>query len=47
MSYIVKVQFSKDQSIEVTGSSVQIITNLLNDVTKKFFSHIPASKIDM
>ena len=47
MPYSVKVNFGQNLSIECFGDEVQIVTQLLNETTKKFFSVHPASKIEI
>ena len=47
MPYSVKVNFGQNQSIEVFGDEVQIVTQLLNETTRKFFPVLPASKIEI
>ena len=47
MPYSVKVNFGQNLSIEVFGEEVQIVTQLLNETTRKFFPVLPASKIEI
>ncbi len=47
MPYSVKVNFGQNLSIEVFGDEVQIVTQLLNETTRKFFPTIPAAKIEL
>ena len=47
MPYSVKVNFGQNLSVEVFGDEVQIVTQLLNESTKKFFPTIPAAKIEL
>jgi len=47
MGYFVKVQFAQNMSIEVSGDDIPVVVQLLNEVTRKFFSTIPASKIEI
>jgi|TARA_R110002167_G_scaffold136180_3_gene322820 hypothetical protein len=47
MPYSVKVNFGQNLSIEVFGDEVQIVTQLLNETTRKFFPVLPASKIEI
>ena len=47
MPYSVKVNFGQNLSIEVTGDEIGIVTQLLNETTKKFFPISPASKIEI
>jgi hypothetical protein len=47
MPYSVKVNFGQNLSIEVFGDEVQIVTQLLNETTRKFFPVLPASRIEI
>jgi len=47
MSYLVKVNFGQNLSIEVFGDEIQIVTQLLNETTRKFFPVLPSSKIEI
>jgi hypothetical protein len=47
MPYSVKVNFGQNLSIEVFGNEIGIVTQLLNENTKKFFPTLPSSKIDI
>ena len=47
MSYSVKVNFGQNLSIEVFGDEIQIVTQLLNETTRKFFPISSASKIEI
>jgi hypothetical protein len=47
MPYSVKVNFGQNLSVEVFGDEVQIVTQLLNQTTRKFFPVLPASKIEI
>tara|TARA_B110000495_G_scaffold174411_1_gene164485 strand:- start:201 stop:353 length:153 start_codon:yes stop_codon:yes gene_type:complete len=43
----VKVNFGQNLSLEVVGDEIKIVTQLLNETTKKFFPVLPASKIEI
>lgn len=47
MPYLVKVNFGQNLSVEVFGDEIEVVTQLLNESTKKFFPTLPASKIDI
>tara|TARA_B110000263_G_C15283608_1_gene499612 strand:+ start:45 stop:188 length:144 start_codon:yes stop_codon:yes gene_type:complete len=47
MPYSVKVNFGQNLSVEVFGDKIEVVTQLLNESTKKFFPTLPASKIDI
>ena len=47
MPYSVKVNFGQNLSIEVFGDEIGIVTQLLNETTRKFFPTIPAAKIEL
>ena len=47
MPYAIKVQIAQQMSIEVSGDEIQMVVNLLNEGTKKFFPTLPASKIEI
>ena len=47
MPYSVKVNFGQNLSIECFGDEIGIVTQLLNETTKKFFPISPASKIEI
>jgi len=45
MPYSVKVNFGQNLSIECFGDEIKIVTQLLNETTKKFFPTSPAASI--
>jgi hypothetical protein len=47
MPYSVKVNFGQNLSIECFGDEIKIITQLLNETTKKFFPTSPAASIEI
>ena len=47
MPYSVKVNFGQNLSIECFGDEIKIVTQLLNETTRKFFPALPASKIEI
>ena len=47
MPYSVKVNFGQNLSIECFGDEVKIVTQLLNETTRKLFPTIPAAKIEL
>ena len=47
MPYSVKVNFGQNLSIEVFGDEIGIVTQLLNETTRKFFPDLPASKVEI
>ena len=47
MPYSVKVNFGQNLSLEVFGDEIEIVTQLLNETTRKFFPALPASKIEI
>ena len=47
MPYSVKVNFGQNLSIECFGDEIKIVTQLLNETTKKFFPALPASKVEI
>ena len=47
MPYSVKVNFGQNLSIEIFGDEIVIVTQLLNESTKKFFPTLPSSKIEI
>jgi hypothetical protein len=47
MGYSVKVKIAPNMSIEVSGDDIEMVVNLLNESTKKFFPASPASKIEI
>tara|TARA_R110000850_G_scaffold118682_3_gene235806 strand:- start:586 stop:729 length:144 start_codon:yes stop_codon:yes gene_type:complete len=47
MPYSVKVNFGQNLSIEVFGDEIGIVTQLLNETTRKFSPISPASKIEI
>jgi len=47
MPYSVKVNFGQNLSIECFGDEIEIVTQLLNETTRKFFPALPASKIEI
>ena len=47
MPYSVKVNFGQNLSIECFGDEIKIVTQLLNETTKKFFPTSPAALIEI
>jgi hypothetical protein len=47
MGYSVKVKIAPNMSIEVSGDDLELVVQLLNESTKKFFPASPASKIEI
>ena len=47
MPYSVKVNFGQNLSLEVFGDEIEIVTQFLNETTRKFFPALPASKIEI
>ena len=47
MGYSVKVKIAPNMSIEVSGDDLELVVQLLNEATKKFFPSSPASKIEI
>jgi hypothetical protein len=47
MPYAIKVQIAQQMSIEVSGDEIQMVVNLLNEGTKKFFPSTSAAKIEI
>jgi len=47
MGYSVKVKIAQNTSIEVSGDDLELVVQLLNESTKKFFPASPASKIEI
>ena len=47
MGYAIKVQIAQQMSIEVSGDEIQMVVNLLNEGTKKFFPSTSAVKIEI
>ena len=47
MTYTVKVQINEFAKLEVSGDDIPYVVKLVNEMTRKFFSHLPASKIDI
>jgi len=47
MGYSVKVKIAANTSIEVSGDDIEMVVNLLNESTKKFFPASPASRIEI
>jgi len=47
MPYSVKVNFGQNLSIECFGDEIKIVTQLLNETTKKFFPTSPAASIEI
>ena len=47
MGYSVKVKIAPNMSIEVSGDDLELVVQLLNESTKKFFPASPASKIQI
>ena len=47
MTYTVKVQIRDMASLEVSGDDIPYVVKLVNEMTRKFFPHLPASKIEI
>ncbi len=47
MGYSVKAEIGQNMSIEVSGDEIALVVKLLNETTRKFFSTLPASKIEI
>jgi len=47
MGYSVKVKIAPNMSIEVSGDDLELVVQLLNESTKKFFPASPSSKIEI
>ena len=47
MPYLLKVNFGQNLSIEIFENEIVIVTQLLNESTKKFFPTLPSSKIEI
>ena len=47
MAYTIKAKFAVNSEIEVAGDSPLVVIDLLNMVTRKFFSTLPAAKIEL
>ena len=47
MPYSVKVNFGQNLSIEVFRDEIAIVTQLLNETTRKFFPALPSSKVEI
>jgi len=45
--YSVKINFGQNLSIEIFGDEIEIVTQLLNETTRKFFPTLPSSKIEI
>ena len=47
MTYTVKVKINDFASLEVSGNDIPYVVKLVNEMTRKFFHHLPASKIEI
>lgn len=47
MTYSNKVEFGEDTEIEVSGDDPQMVVNLMNRATKKFFEGYTVATKDM